>query len=45
LNDVDSPYLGNTFAVGTQVYLDYDDEWYEGVISSYDPDTGYTITW
>ncbi|CAJ1931660.1 unnamed protein product [Cylindrotheca closterium] len=41
----DSPYVGNSIAVGTPVFLNYDDEWYEGVITAYEPKEGYTITW
>jgi len=41
----DSAYVGNSIEVGTSVFLNYDDEWYEGVITAYDPMEGYTITW
>jgi len=35
---------GNSWPVGTKVYYEFDDGWYQGTITDYDDD-GYTITW
>jgi hypothetical protein len=39
-----SPTEDDSWSIGTKVYSEFDDGWYQGTITDYDVD-GYTITW
>jgi ribosomal protein S6 len=43
-NPTPSPTEDDSWSIGTKVYSEFDDGWYQGTITDYDVD-GYTITW
>ena len=44
-NEAEHDFTSQTYDIGTIVYKEFEDGWYEGTITAYTDETGYTISW